>query len=148
MVARINKRRTVMKKLVNTAFKYMILGLALGLFYREYTKFVGFSGATNLSLLHTHTLVLGMFFFLVAALFEGQIKISKHKSFKKFYITYNLGLLLSIVMMSVRGLLDIHVTTLSKGLDAAVSGMAGIGHIILTFGLFYFFKALRDQSKA
>ncbi len=136
-----------MKKLINTAFAYMIVGLALGLFYREYTKFAGFTGKTNLSLLHTHTLMLGMFFFLVAALFEGQLKITEHKSFNKFFSFYNIGLLLSITLMAARGFLDMNPGTISKGLNASVSGMAGIGHIILTVGLFYFFKILRDKSQ-
>lgn len=134
-----------MKKLINTAFAYMIVGLALGIFYREYTKFAGFTGQTNLSLLHTHTLMLGMFFFLVAALFEGQLKITEHKSFNKFFSFYNIGLLLSITLMAARGFLDMNPGTISKGLNASVSGMAGIGHIILTVGLFYFFKILRDK---
>ena len=136
-----------MKKLINTAFAYMIVGLALGLFYREYTKFAGFTGQTNLSLLHTHTLMLGMFFFLVAALFEGQLKITEHKSFNKFFSFYNIGLLLSITLMAARGFLDMNPGTISKGLNASVSGMAGIGHIIITVGLFYFFKILRDKSQ-
>lgn len=136
-----------MKKLINTAFAYMIVGLALGLFYREYTKFAGFIGQTNLSLLHTHTLMLGMFFFLVAALFEGQLKITEHKSFNKFFSFYNIGLLLSITLMAARGFLDMNPDTISKGLNASVSGMAGIGHIIITVGLFYFFKILRDKAQ-
>lgn len=135
------------RKLINTAFTYMIVGLLSGLFYREYTKFVGFDGTSTLSVLHTHTLVLGMFFFLIASLFELRLKISKHKSFNKFYITYNIGLILTAIMMLVRGLVTIQLESVSKGLDASISGMAGIGHIIITFGLMYFFKILRDLVK-
>lgn len=135
------------RKLINTAFTYMIVGLLSGLFYREYTKFVGFDGTSTISVLHTHTLVLGMFFFLIASLFELRLKISKHKSFNKFYITYNVGLILTTLMMLVRGLVTIQLESVSKGLDASISGMAGIGHIIITFGLMYFFKILRDLVK-
>lgn len=135
------------RKLINTAFTYMIMGLLSGLFYREYTKFVGFDGTSTISVLHTHTLVLGMFFFLIASLFELRLKISKHKSFNKFYITYNIGLILTAIMMLVRGLVTIQLESVSKGLDASISGMAGLGHIIITFGLMYFFKILRDLVK-
>lgn len=135
------------RKLINTAFTYMIVGLLSGLFYREYTKFVGFDGTSTISVLHTHTLVLGMFFFLIASLFELRLKISKHKSFNKFYITYNIGLILTAIMMLVRGLVTIQLESVSKGLDASISGMAGLGHIIITFGLMYFFKILRDLVK-
>lgn len=135
-----------MKKLINTAFTYMIVGLFAGVFYREYTKFQGFTGQTNLSVLHTHILILGMFFFLIAALFEKPLRISSHKAFKKFYNFYNIGLILSIILMTARGLVDIHMTEVSKGLNASIAGMSGIGHIILTIGLFYFFKILRDKA--
>lgn len=136
-----------MKKLINTAFTYMIIGLASGVFYREYTKYTGFSGSTRLSLLHTHVLILGMFFFLIAALFQNQLKMHKHKSYKRFYTFYNLGVISTTIMLLVRGLLDIHVTDLSKGMNAAVSGTAGLSHIVLTIGIFYFFKILRDLAK-
>ncbi len=72
-----------MKKLINTAFVYMILGLFFGLFYREYTNILNFTGDTVLSVLHTHTLILGMFFFLIVSLFEQTLKITEHKKFNK-----------------------------------------------------------------
>ena len=46
-----------MKKLFNLSFFYLILGLALGVFFREFTKFNNFTGITKLSSAHTHTLV-------------------------------------------------------------------------------------------
>lgn len=135
------------RKMINTAFTYMLLGLFFGLFYREYTKYVGFKDPTTLSILHTHTLILGMFFFLIAALFENRYKLSHHKSFNKFYVTYNIGLVGTILLMLARGLVTIHVVDVSKALDASISGMAGLAHIIITFGMMYFFKALRDNVK-
>ena len=33
-----------MRKFLDTSFKYMILGLVSGVFYREFTKFQGFVG--------------------------------------------------------------------------------------------------------
>ena len=48
-----------MKRLFNLSFFYLILGLALGVFFREFTKLNDFSGATTLNVAHTHTLVLG-----------------------------------------------------------------------------------------
>ena len=35
-----------MKKLLNTAFIYALAAMAGGVFYREFTKFNGFSGRT------------------------------------------------------------------------------------------------------
>ena len=59
-------RRYIMKKLYNASFTYLIIGLLSGIFAREYGKYKGILGSTLLNLLHTHTLVLGFFFFLIA----------------------------------------------------------------------------------
>ena len=124
----------------------MILGLIAGVFYREYTKFIGFTGTSSLSVLHTHILILGMIFFLIVALFDKPYKISSHKKFNRFYIIYNLGLLTTVVMLVVRGLAEANSMVLSKGMDAAISGMAGLGHIILAVGLFTFYSILRAKA--
>lgn len=42
--------------------------------------------------------------------------------------------------MLVPGLITRNIDTVSKGLDASFSGMSGLGHIIITFMLMYFFK--------
>ena len=42
-----------MKKLVSWAFGYAIAGMAGGVFYREFTKFNGFTDRTALSVVHT-----------------------------------------------------------------------------------------------
>ena len=51
-----------MKKLLNTAFIYALAAMAGGVFYREFTKFNGFSGRTALGLVHTHLFLLGTVF--------------------------------------------------------------------------------------
>ena len=62
-----------MKKLLNTAFIYALAAMAGGVFYREFTKFNGFSGRTALGLVHTHLFLLGTVFFLLAALFSKEL---------------------------------------------------------------------------
>ena len=136
-----------MKKMINTSIAYMILGLVFGVFYREFTKFHGFVGTTQLSVLHTHALVLGMFFFLIVALFFSRFNLAKEPKFKKFYFFYNLGLILNLVMMVVRGVTQVLGTNLASGPNAAISGIAGLTHIILTIGLFYFYAVLRQFAK-
>ena len=42
------------------ALMYTVLGLASGLFYREYTQAHEFTGATELGTVHTHLLGLGL----------------------------------------------------------------------------------------
>lgn len=59
-----------MKKLFNLSFFYLILGLLLGVFFREFTKFNNFTDSTTLSTTHTHALVLGFIFFLTLVVIE------------------------------------------------------------------------------
>lgn len=135
-----------MKKLINTAFLYAILGLIAGVFYREFTKFVGFEGYTTLSVLHTHFFTLGMFFFLIAALFEKALGITKNPKFKLFYLSYNIGFASMITMLAVRGITLTLQLDLSSGMNAAISGLSGLAHIILTVGIMYFFTILRKEA--
>lgn len=48
-----------MKRLMNASIVYGVLGLIVGgVFYREFTKFNGFTDFTTLSVVHTHYLML------------------------------------------------------------------------------------------
>ena len=133
----------MMKKLSNAAFIYTILALVAGVIYREYTKMLGFTGETNLSLLHTHLFTLGMIFFLIVLALEVTLNLSKQKYFNVFFIFYNAGLSLTAIMMAIRGFLQINGGQLSKALDASVAGISGIGHILLGVGLVLFFINLK-----
>ena len=127
-----------MKKLVRVSMSYMIIGLLFGVYYRELTKWFDFSGKTQLSTLHTHTLVLGMFFFLIVLLLEKNFHITAHKWCKRFYITYNIGLGITLLLMLIHGTM----TVMGIESSAAISGIAGLGHIIMTIGLGFFFAIL------
>lgn len=137
-----------MKKLLNTSFGYMIAGLAAGVFYREFTKFTGFTGKTTLSVLHPHLLVLGMGMFLLLALAARQSPaLLEHRSWKRFFLLYNLALPGTALMLLVRGVTQVLAQTqglvLNRGMDAAISGIAGIFHILLAVALFFLFSALK-----
>lgn len=49
-----------MKRYMNAALLYAVLAMAGGVFYREFTKFTGFTAKTTLSVIHTHYFMLGM----------------------------------------------------------------------------------------
>ena len=57
-----------MKRYINTALLYAVLAMVGGVFYREFTKFSGFTGRTALGVVHTHYFLLGMVFFLLLLL--------------------------------------------------------------------------------
>lgn len=134
-----------MKKIAKFSFFYSILGLFLGAFYREFTKFNNFTGKTVLSGVHTHVLVLGTLFLLIVLLLEISFELTGHKRFTLFFIIYNIGLLLSVIMMAIRGCVEVLNLDISKMMNASISGIAGISHIILTIAYIIFFLMLLNR---
>lgn len=136
-----------MKKYINIAFIYAIAAMVGGVFYREFTKFNGFADVTALGKVHTHLFLLGMLVFLLVALFSGQMELEGAKGFRCFLFIYNVGVPLTAIMMVVRGITQVLQLELSKGLDASISGMAGIGHILTGIGIVLLLLALKRQAK-
>lgn len=121
------------------------MGLFLGAFYREFTKINGFTGKTVLSGLHPHVLVLGAFFFLIVLLLEKSFELTKNNHFNKFFISYNIGLLLTVIMMAIRGCIEVLNLEISAAIDSSISGIAGLGHIIMTIAFILFFIILLNR---
>lgn len=131
-----------MKRLVNAAFAYMLAGVASGLFYREFTKANDFAGATftQLSVVHTHLLILGFVMLLIVLVLEKVFAISRSpRLFSWFLWLYNAGVIVTAGMMAWHGIL----TVLGQESSAMIAGIAGLGHILITAGLIVFFIALR-----
>lgn len=128
-----------MKKIYYAAHTYMILGLVSGLAYREFTKVKHFTGDTQLGLLHTHLLALGMLFFLIVLALEKLFTLTANKKlFSWFFWVYNTGLAVTVVTMAIHGT----QTVLGDETSEALSGIAGLGHILLTVGLVLLFVNL------
>lgn len=123
-----------MKRYMNSALLYAILAMIGGVFYREFTKFNGFTAKTTLSVVHTHYFLLGMVFFLLLLVLEKNLSFTGAKT-GRVLAAYHIGLNLTAVMLVVRGVTQVVGTNLSRGADAAISGMAGIGHILLGVSL-------------
>lgn len=135
------------KKYVKTTAVYAVLAMAAGVFYREYTKAMGFDGVTMLSKVHAYLFLTGMGMWLLTGLCAAVTEIEKQKTFRPFQIVYSIGVSLTAVMMFVRGILQVNGTVLSDGMNGMVSGFAGIGHICLGIGILLFLKALYDACK-
>ena len=84
-----------------------------------------------------------MIIFLLVALFNAQLDLSQFKTFRVFLKLYNVGVPLTAFMMLVRGIPQVLHITLSKGFDASISGIAGIGHILTGIGLILFLLSLK-----
>lgn len=123
------------KKYFNLAFIYTIVAMVFGVFYREFTRFSGFTGKTNLSVMHTHYFLLGLVFFLILMLLEKNFAFSEQKNVKTFILTYQIGLNITGLGFFVRGLTQVLCSELSGGIDAAISGVAGLGHIVMGVSL-------------
>ena len=135
-----------MKKMLQVSFWMTILALVFGVFYREYTKFLGFEGETMLSLLHTHTFVLAVILPLLFTLIIQQFQHTT-KELKSAFWTYYLGWWVSIAMMLVRGITQSQELVLSSGMDHMISGITGLEHIILSAGFIWIFLKLIKRSK-
>ena len=130
-------------KYVNLSFIYAIIGLVAGAFYREFTKYIGYTARTRMALAHPHFLVLGAFMFLIIALFSMNLKLENEKTFKTFFLSYNIGVVITAAMLFLRGLTEVMDWGESKALDASISGIAGVGHIVLTVGFVFMFITLK-----
>lgn len=131
-----------MKKLFNASFFYLIVGLLSGIFAREYTKAKGFEGFTTLNVVHTHVLVLGFLFFLIALALSKVFTIHEAKSFNKWFVVYNIGMVFTVSAMAARGFLQVNGTDF-KGL----SHMAGLSHAIISVGLVWFMLLIKKSLK-
>lgn len=131
-----------MKRYMNTALLYAILAMVGGVFYREFTKFNGFAAKTTLGVVHTHYFLLGMVFFLLLLLLEKNFSFTGTKT-GRILVVYHIGLNLTAVMFVVRGVTQVLEITLSSGMDAAISGMAGIGHILLGVSLVFLLAQIK-----
>lgn len=108
---------------MNASIVYGVLALVGGVFYREFTKLNGFTGFTTLSVVYTHYLILGMVFFLLLVLVEKNYSFINDKVRK--YLLYHIGLNLTVVMLVVRGVVQV------LSLDVSSVVLFGIAHLIL-----------------
>ncbi|MEG0896470.1 MAG: DUF2871 domain-containing protein [Ruthenibacterium sp.] len=136
-----------MKKYLNFSLGYAIAAMVGGVFYREFTKFNAFTGVTALGKVHTHLFLLGMMLFLIIALFAAHTKLADEKMFRGFMIVYNIGVPLTAIMLVVRGIPQVLGIVLASGASAAISGIAGIAHILTGTGLVLLLLSLRKIAK-
>ncbi len=135
-----------MKRFATPALLYAVLALAGGVFYREFTKFQDFSGQTTLSVLHTHYFLLGMVLFLLLLLLEKSFSFATPKT-GRVLVVYHLGLNLTTLMLLVRGIVQVLALPLSAAANGALSGVAGIGHLLLGVSLILLLVQIRAAAQ-
>lgn len=132
-----------MSRSLNTAHVYMILGLVSGLFYREFTKINDFTGETQLSVVHTHLLALGMLVFLIVLGLDKVFGLTGTAPFNGFWWCYNAGMTITVGSMIFRGV----QTVLGNEIPEIFAYLSGAGHIVLTVGLVLLFITLGKRVK-
>ena len=129
-----------MQKSFIAAATYLGLGLVAGVFYREFTRAMDYIEPTQLNTLHTHFLVLGTFFFLIVIALDKLFDLSSLKGFNGWFILQNVGLAWTTGAMLANGI--VHVVSGPQAWTAMHSGIAGLGHIVLTVAIIGFFRLL------
>lgn len=117
-----------MKRYINYSIVYAVLVMVGGVFYREFTKMNGYTAWTTLSVVHTHYFILSMMFFLILGLVSMNINLKINRA----VLFYNIGLNLTAIMLVVRGIVQVLGF---KVVSTLISGIAGIGHIVLGVSL-------------
>lgn len=135
-----------MKKLINISFIYFIFAMIGGVFYREFTKLFNFTGKTTLAFIHLHLIALGTILFLILALFSINTDLLNQKKFNTFLKFYNISLPLMVIIMVIRGILQVLNANLSSGLNAAISGISGISHILMLISFILLFSILKNLN--
>lgn len=117
-----------MKRYINYSIVYAVLAMIGGVFYREFTKMNDYTAWTTLSVVHTHYFILGMMFFLILGVVSTRVRFKPNHA----VLFYNIGLNLTAIMLVVRGIVQILGFNV---VSAVISGIVGIGHIILGISL-------------
>lgn len=108
---------------------------------------MGMENSNHLSVLHTHILALGCFFFLTTLALEKVHTLSRQKIlFSAFFWAYSVGLATTVVSMFAIGVIQTYGGKESK----ALVGISGLGHILITAGIIMYTatinKALKTSS--
>lgn len=125
------------KKYLITSLVFLVVALCAGVYFREFTKFLGYGHKFSvLGLVHPHLLILGTLFILVIGYFNTKLTLNSNKLTKVFTLSYIVSTSLASLMLLVRGTLEVLLDTnkmspLSNGMDAMISGISGLAHIIL-----------------
>ncbi|MCK3770999.1 DUF2871 domain-containing protein [Microbacterium aerolatum] len=132
--------RSAQLQLLGAVAVYTVLGLAAGLFYREFTKLNGYPEGMmgQLGVAHTHILTLGMIVLLIALVLERSFSLSSSRLFRWFFWIYNTGVVLTSAMLVWHGMLQVQGLASSK----MIAGIAGLGHMLVGAGFVLLLLAL------
>lgn len=115
--------------LLKFSFVYLIIGLFVGAFAREFSKILIFDRI--LFKVHTHILTLGFMITLIFYILYKDKVINKLTI--KYFLIYNTGIFLAFTMMFLRGLINPFLTIIY--IDHMIVAITGLGHILISISL-------------
>jgi len=135
-----------MKKYLNRALIFAIYGLCCGVYFREFTKFNGYTARTMLGMAHPHVLMLGACGFLLVAIFVKVLNLEEDKKMKIANVVYISGIVVASVVMLVRGTMEVSGFAMTKAIDSSLAGIAGLGHIAVAAGIVRFIGIFKKAA--
>lgn len=134
-----------LRMLLSAITVYTVIGLAAGVFYREFTKLNGFEDGMpgQLGLAHTHILTLGVIVLLAVMALEKSFGLSASRLFRWFFWIYNAGVVISAVGLVWHGVLQVLGAESSK----MIAGIAGAGHMLVGAGFVLLLLMLRKALR-
>ncbi len=140
------KEKNEVRSLVNIAMIYAFTALLSGVFYREFTKYYDYRSDTYLSLVHVHLMVLGFVAYMLFIAISLNTNLLSLKKFNIFRKIYNVGLVLMISSIFVKGVIQVLNISLNKALTASISGVSGVSHSMITVALVLLLLAMREMK--
>ena len=134
-------QNSAQRMLLAAVATYTLVGLAVGLFYREFTKLNGYEEGMHgqLGLAHTHILTLGVVVLLIVMALEKTFGLSEGRLFRWFFWIYNAGVVISAAGLVWHGMLQV----LGEESSKMIAGIAGTGHMLLGAGFVLLLLMLR-----
>ncbi len=127
--------------LYRAAATWTAIGLASGLFYREFTKSNNVDGGTQLALVHTHTLALGTLMSLVLLALVGVWRtLGTNQAFRTGFWVWQAGLAITTGGLLVKGCRQVLNDPAAN--SSALAGISGLGHMTLTVAFVLLFIGL------
>ena len=136
------------KRSFNIAFIFAIAGIFAGAFYREFTQFLGFTGETSMSLVHTHLLALGTIMFMLLTLSFKVFDVEETPKMNRLLVGYTISVIGNAGVMFVRGLFEVMNWEITRTVDMTFAGISGIIHILLTITLIWILNIVRKSVEA
>lgn len=130
---------------MNASIVYFLLTMIGGVFYREFTKWNGYTAPTTLGVLHVHLLVLGTVVFLLIAVIAKITDMENNSLFKKFFVTYNIALPVMVLMLLARGIVQVLDIEIGKMGNGMLSGFAGLSHIGIMIAFIFLLLVIKKE---